>query len=54
MGSETLTQTALPRPGAARVRWGRMTEQRIKTDGLRLDMYVSRLDSPWVETPFLF
>ena len=31
-----------------------MTEQRIKTDGLRLDMYVSRLDRPWVETPFLF
>ena len=31
-----------------------MTEQSITTDSLRLGMYVSRLDRPWVETPFLF
>ncbi len=33
---------------------GRMTERRMTTDALRLGMYVSRLDRPWVETPFLF
>jgi putative nucleotidyltransferase with HDIG domain len=28
--------------------------RRIDVDGLRVGMYVSRLDRPWVETPFLF
>ncbi|MDN3518681.1 HD-GYP domain-containing protein [Aquisalimonas lutea] len=31
-----------------------MSEQRIPADKLRIGMYVSALDRPWVETPFLF
>ncbi len=30
------------------------TEQKVSVDDLRLGMYVSRLDRPWVETHFLF
>jgi HD-GYP domain-containing protein (c-di-GMP phosphodiesterase class II) len=29
-------------------------ERKIKTDILKLGMYVTRLDRPWLETPFLF
>lgn len=28
--------------------------RKIEVDGLRVGMYVSRLDRPWLETPFLF
>ncbi len=28
--------------------------RKIDVDGLRIGMYVSRLDRPWLETPFLF
>jgi len=28
--------------------------RKIDVDGLRVGMYVSRLDRPWLETPFLF
>jgi hypothetical protein len=28
--------------------------RKIDADGLRVGMYVSRLDRPWLETPFLF
>ena len=29
-------------------------EQKVSVDDLRLGMYVSRLDRPWIETHFLF
>ena len=28
--------------------------RKIDVDGLRVGMYVSQLDRPWLETPFLF
>ncbi|NIR59448.1 MAG: HD-GYP domain-containing protein [Gammaproteobacteria bacterium] len=31
-----------------------MAKRKVSTDDLRLGMYVSELDRPWLETPFLF
>jgi hypothetical protein len=31
-----------------------MTVKQIPSDKVELGMYISRLDRPWIETPFIF